>query len=157
MQNPALGAVLLWRFAHAFTFAHPNHAAAPLPLLFITLPAIWHDQTAEHIDSTQLRSGLRAFAAKFAQPGSSQVDVLMDLHERARRWRSKTLDALRVGLAKGLLRLDDRAAVLTNSEEWIPDDHHETTKRMAFLAEKLGAWCAVLTLHEISLTLHVKF
>lgn len=157
MQNPALGAVLLWRFATAYSAGHPQHAATPLPLLFIVLAAVWHEPTAANIASTQMRSGLRAFAAKFTESSPPQLDALLDLHERARRWRPKTREALRVGLATGLLRLDEKASVIAGSTKWTPDDHSHTNKVMAFSAEKFGAWCAALTLHEISLALHVKF
>jgi 4-hydroxybenzoate polyprenyltransferase len=55
-QNPALGSVVLWRFTAAYAAAHPQHAPVPLPILFIALPAVWHEQTAMHISSTQVRS-----------------------------------------------------------------------------------------------------
>jgi len=44
MQNPALGAVLLWRFASAYAEAQATHSSVPLPycssfyLLYCTDP-----------------------------------------------------------------------------------------------------------------------
>ncbi len=41
MQNPALGAALLWRFACGFTpESSPN--GTPLPLAFVVLPLAFH-------------------------------------------------------------------------------------------------------------------
>lgn len=156
-QNPALGAVLLWRFAAAYPASHPQQAAAPLPLLFLTLPAVWHEPTAAHITSTQARSGLRAFAAKFTEARPPQLDVLLDLHERARRWRAKTVESLRIALAMSLVRLGPEATILAGNPAWSPDAQPRSVKAMCAAAEKLAGWCAPLTLHEVSLALHVRF
>ena len=48
-QNPALGAALLWRFSVGFNESHPVRGFAPLPLLFVVLPTILHQETAEQI------------------------------------------------------------------------------------------------------------
>jgi hypothetical protein len=157
MQNPALGAVLLSRFVKAYVAAHPEHQAAPLPLLFLVLPAVWHEPTATQIGSTQQRSGLRAFAAKFTESRPPQLDVLLDLHERARRWRSKSREAMRVAIATGLLRVGTDGRAITGSQEWPIDSQPLKAKVMSNAVEKFAGWCAPLTLHEISLALHVKF
>jgi hypothetical protein len=156
-QNPALGAVLLWRFAGAYAIAHHKQAASPLPLLFIVLPAVWHAPTATHISSTLARSGLRAFAAKFLEARPSQLDILVDLHGRAMRWRPKSLESLRAALATGLLRLGPEADVFATERPWTPDKVPSTVRAMCQATEKLAAWCASLTLHEISLILHIHF
>ena len=40
IQNPALCAVLLWRFACAYNQHHPDRAHVPLLLFFIVLPMV---------------------------------------------------------------------------------------------------------------------
>jgi len=157
MQNPALGAVLLLRFAKAYATAHPEHQAAPLPLLFLVLPAVWHEPTATQIISTQQGSGLRAFAAKFTESRPPQLDVLLDLHERARRWRPKSREAMRMAMAVGLLRIGTDGRAIPGSQEWPNVSQPSTAKTMSNAVEKFAGWCAPLTLHEISLALHVKF
>ena len=64
VQNPALGAVVLWRFVHSYYHAHSLRAAAPFCLAALVLPMVWHAETAENIASTREASGLRAFADK---------------------------------------------------------------------------------------------
>jgi hypothetical protein len=157
MQNPALGAALLSRFVKAYAEAHPEHRATPLPLLFLVLPAVWHEPTAIHIGSTQQRSGLRAFAAKFTEARPPQLDVLLDLHERSRRWRLKSREAMRVAIATGLLRVGTDGRAIASGQEWPIDSQPLTVKVMSNAVVKLAGWCAPLTLHEISLALHVKF
>jgi hypothetical protein len=156
-QNPALGAVLLWRFSAVYAASHPQHAPAPLPLLFLTLPAVWHEPTAAHIASTLARSGLRAFAAKFSEARPPQLDVLLDLHERSRRCRAKTLESLRVAFAMSLVRMGPEATIIAGDLAWSPDAYPRRVKALCSAAEKLAGWCAPLTLHEISLALHVRF
>lgn len=156
-QNPALGAVLLWRFAAAYATAHPEREAVPLHLLFLTLPAVWHEPTAAHIATTQARSSLRAFAAKFTEARPPQLDILLDLHERARRWRTKTLESLRVALAMSLVRLAPSGTILASDQAWPLEEQPRSVKAMSSAAEKFAGWCAPLTLHEITLAIHVRF
>lgn len=155
MQNAALGAVILWRFSRAYTAA--SHRVIPMPLLFLPLPLIWHEATAEHIRSTQFNSGLRKFAEKFSEPSSPELDILLDLQRRATVWRSKTLQSFRVCLGTGLLRLEPAGSVKFEDVAWSPQDCNVQTRKMCFAAEKIGAWFAPLTLREISLALHVNF
>ena len=82
VQNPALGAGLLWRFACGYSEAHPRRDPVPLPLLFLVLPIILHEQIEELVAGTQKASGLRAFAGKFAKSVNSMQDLLMGIHDR---------------------------------------------------------------------------
>jgi Family of unknown function (DUF6521) len=157
MQNPALGAVLLWRFASAYAEAQAAHSSVPLPLLFVVLPAVLHEPTAAHIRSTQQRSGLRVFASKFTEGRPSQLDLLIQLHDRALRWRSRTLEALRVGIAMGLLRINADGTVSAGSNSWTPNRQSKSVKNLSNNAEKMAGWCAALSLDEVALTLHLRF
>jgi hypothetical protein len=154
IQNPALGAVLLWRFARSYADAHRLHATVPLPLAALVLPMIWHADTANHIASTREASGLRAFVDKFT---NAQLDVLLALHGRAALWRGKTCDALRMGFGVGFLRLAAEAGLIASDEPWEPSAQTQAVRMQAAAAEKLGAWFAALSLREISLTLRVRF
>lgn len=157
MQNPALGAVLLWRFAFSYARAHPTGDATGLPLLFLPLPMVWHETTFEYIASTRVASGLRVFAAKFKESSPSQLDILLNLHERAVRWRPKTRESLRIALATGLLRLHRDGRVLALNNAWPMQSQSATVKQMCHAVEKLGTWFAPLSLRETSLALHVHF
>jgi hypothetical protein len=157
MQNPALGAVLLWRFAHAYSQAHLSHSAVPLPLLFLVLPTVLHEPTAVHLISTQHRSGLRTFASKFTETHPSQFDLLIQLNGRVLRSRSQTREALRVAVATGLLRIGSNGLVSAGSNAWTPTRQTKMVQRLSAAAEKLAAWCASLSLHEIASILYVRF
>lgn len=156
MQNSALGAVLLWRFSHAYTKASEADEVL-MPLCFLPLPMIWHETTFEHVRSTQLNSGLRRFAAKFTDTSPSDLDILLDLNRRALLWRSKSLQSIRTGLSTGLLKLTSSGHLKPNGNTWTVGDSNAQTRKMCNAAEKIGTWFASLTLREISLAIHVNF
>jgi hypothetical protein len=156
MQNPALGAVLLWRFTKAYTEAHPQKAGPPLPLAFLVLPLLWHVGTAEPLASTRTASGLRLFAGKFNEPSGGARDVLLAVQDRAIRWREKTAASLRVAYATGLVELGENGHLQAPATIREPDQNR-TVATMVDGAEKLGVWFAALSLDEISLILYVRF
>lgn len=154
MQNPALGAVLLWRFAKAYRGAHDGRKSPPLPLAFLVLPLVWHFDTAECIGGTMTSSGLRKFASKFTETEGIR-DVLLGIHPRAMRWRPKTLSSIRMGLSTGLLGIEGaRVVALRTANE---PHSNKTVTVMVDAAEKLGVWFTSVSVHEVGLILHVQF
>lgn len=157
VQNPALGAGLLWRFTCGYIEGHRSSEAAPLPLLFVVLPILLHQQTEEFVRSTQKISGLRAFAAKFGEAKNSKQDVLLGIHNRMLRLRNLSTDSFRLGLATRLIHLETDARVIPLSRTRATAGIYDETRQLMKNAEKLGEWCANLTLHEIAATLKVAF
>jgi hypothetical protein len=154
MQNPALGALLLWRFAKTYADSHAQKLSAPLPLAFIVLPLVWHPDTAELIASTQTASGLRKYAGKFSESEGAR-DVLLAIDDRVTQLREKSRASLRVALATGLVGVTPEARLfskLVSNEQ----GSNRTLLTMADNAEKLAVWFSPLTTHEVSLTLHVS-
>lgn len=156
VQNPALGAMLLWRFVTGYeqtnlTRKHPN-----LPLVFVVLPLILYEETANVVTTTRALSGLRAFADKFASSSVSKNDVLISLNERIRNMKDLTIDSLMLATSARLLTINvENATVLpltvTSPKVGIP----ESIRKLFLLSEKIGTWCAPLTNHEIGLTLKI--
>lgn len=158
VQNPALGSVLLWRFAVGYSDGSEIKAPTPLPLLFVVLPIIYHEETAAFIESTRKSSGLRAFVNKFDESKTSKSDLIISIHERARVMRQLTQHSLSLALASDLIALDLRSGGIfpktrTQPKTGIPNSVTEMMKA----AERLGFWCSKLTLHEVSITLKVAF
>jgi hypothetical protein len=155
VQNPALGAAVLWRFCCGFVDSHPESDVPRLPLLFLVLPVIFHQATAELLRRTRLTSGLRAYAAKFGDSAVSKQDLLLQIHERAGRWRRLSLQSIELASAARLVSLSDTGEVIPlsrTSARALPDE----VKQLLADAEKLGKWCGQLTLHEITTTLKVR-
>lgn len=155
VQNPALGAAILWRFCCAYTSTHPTNDAPALPTLFMVLPIVLHKATAEQLRRTRSGSGLRAFAAKFGDSTVSKQDLLLQIHERSLRWRALTLQSIELAAAGRLIHLTaagDAMPLSKTKARGLPDE----VKQLIGDAEKLGAWCGPLTLHEITTTLKVR-
>jgi hypothetical protein len=155
VQNPALGAAVLWRFCCGFVESHPNSDAPRFPLLFLVLPIVLHQSTAELLRRTRSTSGLRAYAAKFGDSAVSKQDVLLQIHDRAVRWRRLSLQSIELASAGRLIFLSDAGDVIPLSRtkaRAMPDE----VKQLLMDAEKLGKWCGQLTLHEVTTTLKVK-
>lgn len=155
VQNPALGAAVIWRFCCGFVESHPTGDAPRLPLLFLVLPIVLHQATAELLRRTRSTSGLRAYAAKFGDSAVSKQDLLLQIHERAIRWRRLSLQSIELASAGRLIHLSDAGEVVPLSRtkaRALPDE----VKQLLVDAEKLGKWCGQLTLHEVTTTLKVK-
>ena len=156
-QNPALGATLQWRFSVGFNESHPERGFAPLPLLFVVLPTILHQETAEQIARTLRPSGLRGFAAKFSDSTISKQDLLLGLHSRTEQWRPLSLDSLRMALATRLIHLNDDGTVMALSQTPARGSVPPSVSQLLKEADKLGFWCGQLSLHEIANLLRIRF
>lgn len=153
MQNPALGAALLWRFACGYCPERTATGGVPLPLLFTVLPITLHARTCEEVSRTFAASGLRKFEEKFRE----HIDLLLAIHQRAVTMRSLSLRSLRIALAAGLLTiLTDSATVWPRTYTRIRDVPSSVTELIK-AAERLGTWCASLSLFEVSGILRVEF
>ena len=105
VQNPALGAVLLWRFASAWTEHSATSAHAPLPTTFLVLPIVFHHDTLDVLRSTNRPTGLHGFAEKFSRSSTCKSDALMAIHLRALSWRPLTWESLQVAVSSRLVTL----------------------------------------------------
>lgn len=155
VQNPALGAALVWRFCCGYVETQRASAPPPLSLLFLVLPIVLHQATSEFVKRTYKSSGLRAFAAKFGDSSVSKQDLLIQIHDRSIRWRKLSLHSVELAVAGRLLKLTDKGYIVPLSRtkaRGLPDE----VKQLMELAEKLGAWFGELTVHEIVTTLKVK-
>ncbi|SIR38331.1 hypothetical protein SAMN05880590_1225 [Rhizobium sp. RU35A] len=154
IQNPALGAYLLWRFGTAYQAA--GEAPPIFPLAFLVLPIVLHRQTQQVVTSTRRSSGLSLFAANLAE----DRDNLLSLHPRCMMLRPLTLASVGFGLRTRLLSLHyNDARLRSNSLEGIakPPQVPERLRHLVTASEKLGGWLAVLGIHDIAMTLRVDF
>jgi hypothetical protein len=150
VQNPALGAVLLWRFA--LGFQGDAYAPVPVPLLFLVLPVCFHRRSLESAVRTRKNSGLALFAARL---GEVREDLLA-IHTRALAFRQLTIDSLSVAVKARLTTIDYRHATARASTERAPE-MPDVVKELSDAAEKFGHWCAALSLSQVALLLKVHF
>lgn len=158
VQNSALGATLVWRFACGYQEGSGSKEPTPLPLLFLVLPINFHEETAQLIKSTYKSSGLRAFAAKFGESRVSKNDLLLSIQNRALEMRSLSLDSIRMAISTSIISVQRETAKafplsITAPKTGIP----KAVRHMMANSEKLGFWCGQVSLHEVSIILKVGF
>jgi hypothetical protein len=151
VQNPALGAALVWACATGFQ----DEGARPLPLhlAFLVLPMVLHEQTRDAILGTNVGSGLAKLESKF----KGHEDDLLAIHERALLLRPLTLDSVCAGLLSNLLAVDYETALLSPVKLRGRPKQTKPVEQMLEAAVKLGHWFARLPLQQVASLLRVEF
>lgn len=154
VQNPAIGAVLLWRFTCGY-YSNKNRPL-PFPLLFVVLPIVFRQDLCSIIKSTQKASGLSKVSEKLFS--GKLNDSIHYVNNTAIQMRELTLEAFNIAVEANFVSLSvETATVLpltTTIRKYVPKGD---CKSMIAAAEKLGGWCAELTLLEVSKWLKVRF
>ncbi len=157
IQNPVLGAVLLWRFSVGYQ-ANSTPKNLNFQLLFIVLPMLFSDDINMLIKSTQQKTGLRGFIGKFSDPKFSKTDLVDTLHIRMIEMKKLSLFSLRIAISTNLLRIDISDAYLFPCSKTEPRvGVSDSIKALMRNAEKLGSWCSELTIFEIENILKLRF
>lgn len=158
IQNPALGAVLLWRACCGYHSTSQVASSMPLPLLFIALPVLFHEETADLLRTTRLQSGLRKFIEKFHSSPVAKTDLVLAISRRSNAMRGLTLESLRTAVASNLMAVDVSAAGVFPLSKTPPSLGIPASVRPLLSgAEKLGSWLAQVSLYEVSLLFKVDF
>lgn len=154
VQNPALGAYILWKFG----LGHESLGGelAKLPGTFLVLPLVLHRLTLDLVSSTQRGSGLALFAAKLAE----REEDLLAIHTRALALRHLTVRSLGFGINSRLLTLNYEDASMRANVLATRSKNPVIPQRLRSLsngAEKVGYWFAKMSLPQIASTLRVEF
>lgn len=151
VQNPALGAYIIWNFTSGF-YSYKKEFT-PLPLLFIVLPIIYKRDIADSITGTQKRSGLRNLVEKF----NMRNDIILQIHKSSERMKNLSLDAIKIALVVNLISIDEESSLIMPISTSKHKGEPKEIQDLGSVSEKLGYWCAQLTMHEISQILKVRF
>lgn len=154
VQNPAIGAALLWKFTCGY---YSNESQPiPFPLLFVVLPIVFRQDLRTVIKSTQKASGLSKVSEKLFS--GKQNDSIHYVNTTAIQMRELTLEAFNIAVEANLVSLSAETAMVfpltTTVRKYTPKGD---CKDMMAVSEKLGAWCSELTLLEIAKWLKVRF
>ncbi len=158
IQNPALGSILIWRAASSYQKTHLTSDFMPLPLAFLVLPILYHEETASLVTTTRTASGLRKLTEKFRSAEESKTDLLLAVGGRATAMRELSWESLRLAFSSNILALDTaKGTLLSLSETPLVSGVPLQIRPMLGNAEKLGAWFSSLTMYEIGLQMQVTF
>ncbi|MGT3070677.1 three component ABC system middle component [Pseudomonas putida] len=151
MQNPAIGASLIWRFAEGY--APKGHGQLPnMLLLFFVLPILFHKELRDAAITTNPSSGLRVLAGKF----KSEQEVLFGIQSRMLKLRATSLASISIAIQCNLISLHTSTAEVESLRSKAPPEMDEKIKEMLKAAQKLGQWCKTLTIQEVQSILRIK-
>lgn len=154
VQNPAIGAAILWRFICGYYNAENESHHVPFPLLFLVLPVIFREDLREVIRTTNKSSGLQKVSEKLF--ASKRADLFYSVQDSAEHYREITLSAINIAIGANLISLSHKTALVIPVQEKT-SKMPKSSENLLKCAEKLGMWCSSLSLHEISILLKVRF
>lgn len=149
VQNPALGAIVLWTYARAYQDTVSRKPTPFLPL-FLVLPLCLHRPTLELAIHTNPSSGL----GKFCEKISERREELFAIHERALLLRELTISSLAFGQYSELFQITYHDASLIA----VDAKHPLIPERILPLmkgAKRIGTWFRSVDTVEIFKALKV--
>ena len=144
IQNPVLGAYLIWNFTIGY------EKKTPFILLFPVLPMLYRADMLEKLKSTYTNSGLKAFASKLPD------DCLLNIQNFALSMRKLTLHSIQIASRTQLVSVTDDGYVHSLSSSTHKSEP-KGVKELERYAVKLGKWCSEVSLYEISTILKIRF
>jgi hypothetical protein len=105
--NPLLGARAMWQCAKEYQNCHGEKLGAPIPLLFLVLPLVLHEDTEDLIKRMKSTSGL-AYALHHPSKveGSRKIqgaNILLGLRDRCADYTALNWDSLNMAVSSSLL------------------------------------------------------
>ena len=154
VQNPGLGAVIIWRFTIGYWDNSKN--PVPFPLLFLVLPVIFREDFVDLIVKTRKSSGLIKFSQKIYD--KKKIDELYELNNSMIKLRELTLDSIRIGTSYKLFSVEkEKAYLYPNISINIDKQWSYETNRLLTASERFGIWSSELSIMEICALLKVRF
>ena len=150
VQNPAIGAMILWRFICGYKAK--NSAPTPFPLFFYVLPIILRNDLCVTIKGTQ--KGLSKVSEKLFK--EKRNDELYSINDSAIALRNLSLKSFNIGTSSNLFRMDFKTAMVYALVDTKKTGLSPSIQMLLDSAEKLGKWCSELTLIEICEWLKVR-
>jgi hypothetical protein len=140
VQNPGLGAALIWQFGRAF--ASQFEEAVPLPYAFFVIPLLYNKSTLELVVRTN--KGLRKIDEKLNNDEAISTTAQMNVLSM----RELSSESLCIALRAGLLTVQSEAATFRSRVTAPPVLDGKMPKELMKAADKLGRWAAEVSLRE---------
>lgn len=156
IQNPALGAIILWEFSKGYS--QTNAAPLPIHLMFLAIPLLMCEDLFEITKSST--RGLYKLRDNLSKKGTNTDHLLLpELNSRVCDFKLVTANSLTLAISCRLLDLDYSKATVSYIAHRMPNG---MTLPVAYdglntTAEKLGKWCGATQFNEIARMLEVEF
>jgi hypothetical protein len=158
INNPALGAYMLWVFSRECISKNPE--AIHPSKIFCVLPFLFYADTRSELVTTSLNSNMQAYISKFSSTKSCASDIALSIHHRVEEQKEKTLEALITAFGTGLLMIDSDSGLITPNMKITPikrADLDVTTKELFDCSRRLGKWFSDLKTEDITRIIKVVF
>lgn len=149
VQNPGLGATLIWRFACGYDSAGGKEGA-PLAYAFLVVPLLFNKRVLDAVASTQ--KSLRKVEEKL----TGQKAAVASLQDSALSMRELSQQSLAVAIRAGLTTIDSDNATFRPRSVTPPGVLDESTATMVKAAEKLGRMAGQISLREFCFVFNLE-
>ncbi|MDO3523269.1 three component ABC system middle component [Ralstonia pseudosolanacearum] len=149
VQNPGLGAALIWRFACGYSEGSEGDAM-PLPYAYLVVPLLFQKGVLDAVAST--KSGLRKVEEKL----SGNSALLASVQDNADAMRELSRDSIALALRAGLIFVDNTDATVRARSVTPPGLDDAVATHLLKAADKLGGWAAGVSLREFCFIFHLE-
>ncbi|WP_087723524.1 three component ABC system middle component [Pandoraea sp. PE-S2T-3] len=149
IQNPGLGATLIWRFVCGY-IADGRHSRAPLTYAFLVVPLLFNRAALDAVASSY--KGLRKVEEKVA----GQDALAASLQDSVLAMRALSQESVGIAIRAGLVSLDVKSALMQPLSTSAPTLKEAGAERMLGAAEKLGAWASQVSLREFCFVFNLE-
>ncbi|KWB53898.1 three component ABC system middle component [Burkholderia ubonensis] len=149
IQNPGLGAALIWRFACGYA-AEVRQDAAPIAYAFLVIPLLFNKKILETVVKT--KKGLRKVEEKLR----AEQSILATSQDSALAMRGLSQEAIALALSTGLISVDPDRATFQPRSTSSPAPQGEGATRILQAAERLGHWASQVSLREFCFVFHLE-
>lgn len=152
IQNPALGALVVWHFVLGYSEEN-DRGYAPFNLVYLALPLVANNSLRSIISSTN--AGLYKVKAKVFESGRGS-DLLL-LRETIPLLYELSSASIGIAISAGLVEYNESCFGLTPSLKTAPNSLTSIERDYKNASKKVGKWMAHMSLWEICSTLGVSF
>lgn len=150
VQNPALGACVLWQYTDGFTEATGRQRGPSLVEAMPVLPLVFHEESAEGLGRRRYDGGLYTALA-------DDRALFVGLQKRMEDMAPQTFRALNIALRSGLLSYDRETSELHRVQRVrAPAATNDAVRLMFSTAQRLGHWFASSSPAETLKHLQIK-
>lgn len=139
MSNPALTSILLWQFV--LSYQKKCGSGAPLSLVHIVLPIVMSRRIMGTFKGTNVTTGFLTWISR-------NPELMLQLPDRIDSARDLTADAIRFGVAYGLLTVSIDGTLVADEDalQGKPLRQHGVDERtqMLRISSHLGLWTSTL-------------
>ncbi|OMD50013.1 three component ABC system middle component [Paenibacillus odorifer] len=154
MQNPALGANVLWAFAQGFV-SQPMEQSLTLWHLVSVLPLVFHNNSRKVILKRREASGLRSILDRDPSISVAQNETIFNIDNRLKAMENRTFRSLNLAIACKLITLEE-GYFKSDVPFKFPKKVFNETKDILKAANKLGVWAGKMSVFEYLTILGVE-